>query len=559
MLKFIGPILLAAISASGQQELYNGIILPKIWPPQNIRLTNEPMPDPPYLLHPPDVIPIDVGRQLLVDDFLIEKTDLRRSFHRAEVYAGNPVLKGETSWEDGHAMVYSDGVFYDPADRYFKVWYRGKATNLYAQSRDGVHWERPNLDIQPGTNILQNGSHESSTVWLDLDEKDPERRYKMGYSLGHNKPFALFESADGVHWREVGRSIPSSDRITFFKNPFRNVWVFSLRDHDWTPPTGSGVVGGGDPPEKYRDYIGRFRRYWESADFAKGANWKAGETAPKNPRLAAPAWVMADRLDPRRIDLDAQPELYNLDAVAYESLLLGLFAIWPGQPVDAAKPNYLTVGYSRDGFHWSRPDRRPFIAPTGKFGDWNFANIQSAGGVCLVVGDRLYIYFSARAGAPSSRDSGKTFTGLATLRRDGFVSMDADGTPRSLTTRLVRFRGKRLFVNLDSTAGEMRVEILDAHNEVVKGFSADDSLPLQTNNTLAGVRWRVGDDLSKLAGQPLKFRFHLRDARLYAFWVSPDERGSSNGYVAAGGPGFTSTRDTVGTEAYRFCCRPATW
>ena len=266
-------------------------------------------------------------------------------------------------------------------------------------------------------------------------------------------------------------------------------------------------------------------------------NWKPGETAPKNPRLAAPVWYMADRLDPRRIDLNVQPQLYNLDAVAYESVMLGLFTIWSGQYPEAEKPNYLTVGYSRDGFHWQRPDRRPFIGPSGKVGDWNFANVQSAGGVCLVVGDRLYFYVSGRAGISGRRASGDTSTGLATLRRDGFVSMAADGTPRSLTTRPVRFRGKRLFVNLDSAAGEMRVAVLDSRGEVVKGFAESDCVPLRTNNTLAGVQWRDGSDLPRLAGQTVKFRFTLRDARLFAFWVSADDAGSSNGYVGAGGPG----------------------
>jgi hypothetical protein len=432
-------VLLASIAACGQQALYNGILLPKVWPPLSVPLSNLPAPDPPYLAHPPDVIPIDVGRQLFVDDFLIEKTDLRREHHRPGLFAGNPVVKGDRPWEAGQAMPFSDGVFYDPQDRYFKLWYRGNAATLYARSRDGVHWEKPLLNIKPGTNTVLIGQHDSSTVWLDPDEKDPQRRYKMGYSLGHNKPFVVFSSADGVNWREIARSIPTGDRTTFFKNPFRDVWVFSLRDHDWVP-------GTEEPP----DYIGRFRRYWESTDFANGVNWKAGETAPGNPRLAAPVWYMADRLDPRRIDLNVQPQLYNLDAVAYESLMLGLFTIWSGQYEDAEKPNYLTVGYSRDGFHWYRPDRRPFIGPTGKHGDWNFANVQSAGGVCLVFGDRLYFYVSGRAGVPGRRASGDTSTGLATLRRDGFVSMVADGTPRSLTTRPVRFSGQRLFVNVDS-------------------------------------------------------------------------------------------------------------
>ena len=50
------------------------------------------------------------------------------------------------------------------------------------------------------------------------------------------------------------------------------------------------------------------------------------------------------------------PELYNLDAVAYESVMLGLFAIFAAKASDREKPNELCVGFSRDGFHWSRPD-----------------------------------------------------------------------------------------------------------------------------------------------------------------------------------------------------------
>jgi hypothetical protein len=105
----------------------------------------------------------------------------------------------------------------------------------------------------------------------------------------------------------------------------------------------------------------------------------------------------------------------------------------------------------------------------------------------------------------------------------------------------------------------MRVAVLDARGEVVHGFSESDCVPLRTNNTLAGVYWRDGNDLSKLAGQTVKFRFTLREARLFALWVSADDSGSSSGYVGAGGPGYTSARDTVGINAYRYCCRPATW
>ena len=58
------------------------------------------------------------------------------------------------------------------------------------------------------------------------------------------------------------------------------------------------------------------------------------------------------------------------------------------------------------------------------------------------------------------------------------------------------------------------------------------------------------DDLSALAGKPVRFRFHLRNGSLYSFWVSPETSGASHGYVAAGGPGFTGPADTVGQAAY---------
>ena len=50
----------------------------------------------------------------------------------------------------------------------------------------------------------------------------------------------------------------------------------------------------------------------------------------------------------------------------------------------------------------------------------------------------------------------------------------------------------------------------------------------------------------------MRLPFHLRDAALYSFWVIPDRSGASNGYVAAGGPGFTAATDTVGQRGSRF-------
>jgi hypothetical protein len=406
------------------------------------------------------------------------------------------------------------------------MWYLGGygLNTCYAFSKDGNHWTKPELDVRKGTNIVLAEKRDSSTVWLDLEEKDPKRRYKLFRSHVEGGRFGLsiYFSADGIHWgKRVLRTGSAGDRTTVFWNPFRKRWVFSLR-HGWGRP--------------------RCRRYWESSDLTAGSGWVKIDQPP--------LWVGSDRLDPQRKDLKVVPELYNLDCIAYESLMVGLFSIWRGDrniPPGRPKINEVCTGFTRDGYHWHRPDRTAFLPVSEHKGDWNWGNVQSAGGCFLVVGDKLYFYYSGRAGVPgkgNGRGMGGS-TGLAILRRDGFASLDATAAGGTLTTRPVRFTGKHLFVNVEAPAGELRVEVLDQRGRVVKGLSLADCMPVRADKTMQPVTWKNGS-LADVAGKPVKFRFSLKRGGLYAFWVARDAKGASQGYVAAGGPGFTGPVDTVG-------------
>jgi hypothetical protein len=71
-------------------------------------------------------------------------------------------------------------------------------------------------------------------------------------------------------------------------------------------------------------------------------------------------------------------------------------------------------------------------------------------------------------------------------------------------------------------------------------------MPVNGDKTLAAVHWKGAADLSAISGRTVRFRFRLDRGSLYAFWVSPDTSGASYGYVAAGGPGLTGPKDTVG-------------
>jgi len=530
------------------ETLYNGITLSDQWPPPTRKLTREPMLVP-YLQHPPKVIPIDVGRQLFVDDFLIENTTLRRSYHRPKYHPENPILKPDRPWEcqatARAAAPFSDGVFYDPKDKLFKMWYMGGyiASTCLATSRDGIHWEKPSFDVRSGTNEVlshrdvtpaSGGRHrDSSTVWLDQQDTNPQHRYKMFITtpIPQRWSLALRCSKDGIHWSQpVAVSATTvGDRTTVHYNPFRKKWVFGLR---------IGMSG-----------VGRSRAYFEHSNAIDGTKQIANGAVP---------WLCADRLDPHHLDPSyskIEPQLYNHDAVGYESLMLGLFSIWQGPPnsecarLKIQKRNEVLVGFSRDGFHWHRPDRKRFLTVNPTKGAWNWGNVQSAGGCCLVVRDKLYFYVSGRMLSDRFWD-GNCHTGLATMRRDGFASMHAGEEPGLLTTRPVTFKGKYLFVNADAPKGQLQAEVLDHNGQVIEPFALNKCNPIKADTTLQEVTWKGVEDLSAVAGKPVRFRFYLKNGRLYSFWVSPDKSGASYGYVAAGGPGFTGPRDTVGKLVY---------
>jgi hypothetical protein len=266
-------------------------------------------------------------------------------------------------------------------------------------------------------------------------------------------------------------------------------------------------------------------------------------------------WTHADDLDPRHTDprfAEIKPQLYNVDAAAYESLMIGYFSVWQGpenpecDELQLQKRNDILLGFSRDGFHWDRPYRGRFISSTWDDSNWRYGNVQSIAGGPLVVGDELYFYFSGRAKPQGDDWDADAATGLAILRRDGFASMDAGQNTETLTTRPVTFKGKHLFVNVNCPEGEFKAEVLNEDGGTIEPLTLANCVPVSCDKTLVQVNWREGKDLADLAGKPVRFRFHLRSGSLYSFWVSPDTSGTSHGYVGAGGPGFTGPTDTVG-------------
>lgn len=111
--------------------------------------------------------------------------------------------------------------------------------------------------------------------------------------------------------------------------------------------------------------------------------------------------------------------------------------------------------------------------------------------------------------------------GLATLRLDGWVSVDAGHVEGILTTKSLIFEGKKkLVINANAASGSIGVEILDQAGQPLPGFAKSDCDTFIGDAIRHTVVWNGRSDISELAGKPVSLRFYLQDAKLFSFTVA---------------------------------------
>ncbi len=223
---------------------------------------------------------------------------------------------------------------------------------------------------------------------------------------------------------------------------------------------------------------------------------------------------------------------------------------------------------SRDGVTWERYRERTAFLPNGKVGDFDSAITIADSSGLIVNDDQILIYYSGRnmdhAGNVVGGGNPQGGIGLATLRRDGFVSADADAGGGTLTTTPFRLCGLNLSINaVTAGGGNVRTELLDSAGQVIAGYRLADSSAFSGDSLDAGVTWSGGLIDESLIGQKVSLRFHLTDASLYSFgfrdtaaYVSAFDddaegwTGTNTAWVASGGQDgggyFQGTRDNYG-------------
>ena len=130
-----------------------------------------------------------------------------------------------------------------------------------------------------------------------------------------------------------------------------------------------------------------------------------------------------------------------------------------------------------------------------------------------VVPDELSIYVTeGYYTSPSSRVRRYTY------RMDGFVSIEAPLAGGQVVTKPFVFAGSALRMNFStSTAGSVRVKIQDRDGTPIPGFALSGCPPIYGADIEHVVVWKGEGELAALAGRPVRLRFELKDADLFAF------------------------------------------
>ena len=440
---------------------------------------------------------VDIGSrvELFVDDWLIDRTE-GVALQLQQPVKKEVVLSMDRPWEGPTGACYT--IVHEHAGT-VRLYYRGdcpkdssdKQVTCLAESTDGVHFERPTLglyewDGAKANNIVWQGieSHNLSPLVDANPYCPPEQRYKaVGGPMW--KLYGLC-SPDGVHWKKI------QDDPLDYEGAFDSHNVAF-----WDEVTGC-----------YRSYS----RYFEKEAWPAGV--RAIQSATSDDFIH---WTKP------------QPNLYA-EGVPLEHFYTNATQRCPGAPhlflsfpkrfvpdrkkVERHPHDGLSEAVfmsSRDGVHWDRRFMEAWVRPGLDERNWTERSNMPAWGILETTPGEFSMYISEHYRWDDCR------LRRMTVRRHGFVAVHAPYAGGEFTTRPVVFSGKHLVLNYStSVVGSIQVELQDAVGKPVADHTLDDMDPLYGDELDAVVTWKSGSDLSPWTGKPVRFRFVMKDADLYA-------------------------------------------
>jgi len=492
----------------------------------------------------PASLEIGSRRELFIDETMVASSTGRVERRLHSPVPREIVLRHDAPWEgtgSGYHSVFRDG------DRY-RMYY--KAFNIqvvpgqivsertphrftcYAESTDGIHWVKPDLGLvefegsRANNIVVATGRHGQ----LDVDAAHPAvfrddnpaapaaARYKGLFRSDGALGLVAMQSPDGLQWSPLGEGPLITDGA--FDSQNLAFWDAAHRCYRayWRCFAGGRIGPGVWQPEGPRGI-----RTASSPDFvrwgpAQDLTYTGAPPAEElyvnqiKPYHRAPHLLIG--LPVRYVERPWGPSLRALPDREHRELRFSAQRRYG----EALTETLLMC--SRDGVTFTRwPEA--FLRPgPERTGTWNYGHQYAAWHLVETASDlgaeappelSLYAvehYWLGRGSALRRY----------TLRLDGFVSLHAPMAGGEAVTPPLTYSGRELRLNFaTSAAGEVRVELQDAAGAALPGFALSDCDPVFGDAVDRPVTWRAGPSVAALAGRPVRLRFSLRDADVFAF------------------------------------------
>lgn len=518
-------------------------------------------------------------RQLFITDSLIDHTT-------AQLRANPPIPRGivmtyDESHEAGGAIyhqIFKDGdvyrMFYKAAPL-IHHYVDASAVLCYAESRDGIRWEKPKLGL-----VECNGSMDNNIVlsremlfcrnnrfleeycktlpesrsiprekWIesltdanspDLDtfticmdprsDCPPDERFKaltplsicfdnMKMPAATTKKWMAvlyaFKSSDGFHWERL-QDLPVMG-LGAYDSMNVSFWDKN-RQQFWA------YIRGFHGDNENHNLNVRDVRWCISKDYRNWSNpvlLDFGEaediplyTSSVQPYLRAQQYFMG--FPTRYIDRHQWSSSYDYlpDPDMRRERMINLASREGTAITDCA------MMASNDGKTWHRYDEA-FLRP-GVFrsGSWVYGDCYPAWPLVetpeendTTAPNELSLYAPER-----TRVEGEVRLRRFSIRLDGFVSLNATTKPCETVINTFTFTGRLLSINFStSAAGWMRFELQDADSAPIMGYTLTDCDEIFGDVVDRPVLWNGSADISELAGKPIRMRIVMSDSDLFSF------------------------------------------
>jgi hypothetical protein len=438
---------------------------------------------------------VDIGSrlELFVDRLLVDSL----TGTAFKMHAPHPAAPAAHPVVGAYMTVLRDGPRYRAYYREYDPAYTGKQYDgnegemtCTAESPDGRAWSFPELGV-----CEVNGSSRNNVVlarrppfchnfapFLDANPAaPPEARYKALAGTHPTEPnrreserfvegLYAFRSADGLHWE------PMHDKAAIIDPDFafdsQNVSFWSVAE-------------------------GRYVCYYRS--------WRTSHGELRSiSRTTSPDYLHWDAPVDMNPNLPGE-HLYTSQTHPYfraPHIYIALPTRY--QPDRGSSTDILFMATRAGSDRFERLFTEAFIRPGLDPARWGDRSNYAACGVVPTGPAEMSIYHA---------HSGQRYV----LRTDGFISINAGAGQGEFITKPLTFAGQALVLNTStSAAGSVQVEVQSARGEPIPGYALNDCLPLIADSIECPVVWKNGPDVGSLAGRPVRLRFVMKEADLFA-------------------------------------------